>query len=226
MTRPLPAVPLLLAATSNAWAQAAGNQTFAPANATAQLSAPDVSNMTDILDIKPVRDIGFDPDKLLWLLAGVALAALVALAIWLWRRRKLGPSAPPPPPPHELARSALAELRAQPELPAKAFYFRLSAVVRGYIEGSFRLKALEMTTEELLPRVRQLALSAPLEAELKRFLRAADPVKYAGLPAQEDRMRRDLDFAETLVAQTTPSEAEEADTTPAQQPPAADKTDA
>jgi hypothetical protein len=163
--------------------------------------------MADIHDIKPVLEIGNDWLWLIYLAVGVAaLLGLLILARWLWNRRqqpKTVISAPPPMPPDKEAYTALDALAADKKLAPKQFYFRLSAVLRRYIERRFDFPAAEMTTEELLPRVDKIALDASLALELKAFCRQTDPIKFAGATARQERLARDLAFSRNFVRQTT-----------------------
>jgi hypothetical protein len=163
--------------------------------------------MTDINDIKPIVDLGGDWQWLLYLIGGIIiLIGLLAPAWWLWKRRKkpetMLPKAPPMAPDAE-AYDALDALAAENGLDPKQFYFRLSAVLRHYMERRYAFPAAEMTTEELLPQVDQLTLEASLVQELKAFCRMVDPIKFAGAAAQHERLAQDLAFTRDFVRQTT-----------------------
>jgi len=162
--------------------------------------------MTDIHDIKPALAMGHDLRWLYWVLAVLAVAALAAL-IWRYWRKRSRPApaeiAPPPLAPDAEALQMLDALAADGRIDPKQFYFRLSAVVRRYIERRFEFPAAEMTTEELLPRLDHLSMAPELAGTLKTFCRAADPVKFAGAPADTGRMAQDLAFARDLVRRTT-----------------------
>ena len=97
----------------------------------------------------------------------------------------------------------LDALAASGNADSKQFYFDLSAILRRYIERRYEIPASEMTTEELLPRVNRLPLKAELAQLLKAFCRGADPIKFAGVCAEQNRMAQDLSFARDFVRQTT-----------------------
>ncbi len=60
------------------------------------------------------------------------------------------------------------------------FYFLLSAILRGYIERRFSLRAPEQTTGEFLEIIQDYALFTPDQKRLLReFLQACDMVKFA-----------------------------------------------
>lgn len=184
-------------------------QNSAGQNSEAAMQSPggsDAPAMQDIHDIKPALAPGADLQWVLWAAAALIVIALAALAWWWWRKRRLGPQveAPVPElPPHTLALAQLDELAGSDCLEGKLFYFRLSAILRGYMEKMYAFPAAEMTTEELMPRIGRLPLSPDLAGLLQAFCRATDPVKFAGAPADTGRMAADLAFVRRFVHETT-----------------------
>lgn len=166
----------------------------------------DVPPMTDIHDIKPLLAPGPDLRWLYWALGIAAVLLLAALAWRLWKKRKKPAAAQPdsPPIPAETeAYQMLDALAADGDLHPKQFYFRLSAILRRYIERRYDIPAAEMTTEELLPKVDRLHLGIELAQPLKAFCRVADPIKFADAPADKARMATDMAFARDFVRKTT-----------------------
>ncbi len=163
--------------------------------------------MTDIYDIKPLEAAGVDPMLLVWIAAGVIIVALfIFLAIFLWKHRKRKQAkAAPTVPPEKVALTALKRIDLLIEKDPKRFYFKLSEILRAYLHARFDLDALEMTTEELTPQIATLDLDKQLKNELKALFYHSDPVKFAGLAADRQKMQTDYQFAETFVNQTTPS---------------------
>ncbi|MFH1139207.1 MAG: hypothetical protein V1816_24255 [Pseudomonadota bacterium] len=164
--------------------------------------------MQDIIDIKPPLTLPLDPTILYAVAAGLLLAALVAGLVWLLRRRRKKAAQPPPPvEAHILAAGELESLTGHIGLiTPREFYFRLSAIFRSYLEGRYLFPALEMTTEELLPRLESLPIDPPLLAEIKAQSRRADPVKFAGFSVDSDIMSGDLRLVRRFVAETKPRE--------------------
>ena len=125
-----------------------------------------------------------DPWSRWWLLAPVGVLAAVGFLIWFAHRLRFESVAPVVViPAHEWARRQFAALVAA-DLIARGhvqeFYYRISAVVRGYIERRFDVSAPEMTTEEFLAAAaRDQRFDAAATLELRRFLTACDLVKYA-----------------------------------------------
>jgi hypothetical protein len=110
----------------------------------------------------------------------VALAAVVVIARWLRRR---GAEMVVQIPAHEWAKQQLAALLAEDLLArgyAQKFYYRISGIVRGYIERRFAVSAPEMTTEEFfVAAASDGRFGRTMTDELQRFLTACDLVKYA-----------------------------------------------
>ena len=162
---------------------------------------------TDIRDLKPLQKIA-SPIPWTWIIAGaVALLALLA-AVLAWRRRpaKIVPSEPP----HEVAFRQLNALRGtdfkDPEA-VRRFHFRISEVVRGYVEDRFGLNATDLTTEEIaavLPNLTPLPPS--LGQQLETFLKETDRVKFADYAPLEDEIRGTYDRALGFVEATRPVE--------------------
>jgi len=129
-----------------------------------------------------------------WQWAAVAGAVLAAAAAVfglarLVRRRLRRPA--PPVLPEIWALRALEELAAQDwfvDPRFRDYYYRLTEIVRCYIERKFGLAAPEMTTEEFFAHLQRGRLTLPYDAErLHTFLTACDLVKYAALrPRRED----------------------------------------
>ncbi len=181
-----------------------------PARTITEGEGGDVARMTDIHDIKPLERIGYPFNYtriIFWCVVAVILSALIVAAIrWFRKRARKGKCAPPPLPPHELAFQQLRALAAMKDPGCRDFYFDLSGILRGYLQGRYGLDALEMTTEELLPKISQLKLDRNLERGIKDFLNWSDPVKFAGITAERDKMKSDLAFAERFVRQSMPVE--------------------
>lgn len=143
---------------------------------------------------------------LLWLLAGMlVLAALVGGLVW-WNRRSRRETPPVPVPAHIWAKDQLARLRddrlVQQGL-VQEFYFRLTGVVRGYIERRFDIMAAEQTTDEFLAASQNHpSLAGRYRSLLSDFLRAGDLVKFAKYRPDEHESELAMACAEDFVNRT------------------------
>lgn len=163
--------------------------------------------MTDIHDIRGPVPVGFDAPWLMPVLLTLAGVLILVTLVWWWRRhRSKRPidTIVPELPPEVIANKALGEIGDVRGLDGKAFYFRLSAILRQYIFGRFGVGAPEMTTEEFLPCIDRLAVDRELARQLKQLCRSMDPVKFGGVTTMEKQMEADLFFVRGFVRQTTP----------------------
>ena len=137
---------------------------------------------------------------------GLTIAAVAAFAISfvLLRKKKVRMIAPLAP--HEIAQRELAHL-ASLDLLAKGcmkeFYFRLTMILRRYIEGRFRIMAPERTTEEFLSDMRSSrVLEDAQKKTLAEFMLSADMVKYARFEPPVAEGEKALRIAEEFVMTT------------------------
>jgi hypothetical protein len=131
-------------------------------------------------------------------LAGVALYFAWRLARKIHRKIQLYRMSP-----KERALAELADLLAQHLVESgqvKAFYFSLTMIVRQYIERAHRIRAPEQTTEEFMEAVgRDIRFSPEVVARLRKFLQAADLVKYAAFRPERGTVTQAVDTARSYV---------------------------
>ena len=163
----------------------------------------------DIRELKPPIAITSVWDWLGWVL--LALAVL-ALALWAWRRlhRHITHIAPEPPvPAHVRARQKLREalpLITQP----KPFCVAVSDAERAYLEERFNFHAPERTTEEFLRELSATDLLVKSQKEsLGKFLESCDLVKFAKYEPGETELRELYGAAMRLVDETAAGETAE-----------------
>lgn len=165
---------------------------------------------TDIHDIKGEAAVDVPVPPIVWWLAGggaLLLVAIVAIVILVLKRRAARPAPPVPVvPAHIWAFDELDRLEAAGLVERgafHAFYFRLSDIVRQYIERRFGLMAPERTTEEFLRDAgRSAVLSADDREQLGGFLGAADMVKFALHEPSSAESRDALAAARDFVERT------------------------
>jgi hypothetical protein len=139
------------------------------------------------IEPKPAKDV-FGANRLWWpiLLALALLAALAALAWWLYRRRRRPVpvvSSEPRISPREEVIAALERARRAGLVEAgrmKEFYSQVSDALRRYMDAIEPRWGADLTTSELAGRMRGLAPD-PMTAEVLGILGEADLVKFARL---------------------------------------------
>lgn len=137
------------------------------------------------LELKPVKGV-IGPNWSWWPLV-LLLVALVAVALalwWWWRRRRRRGAGLPVAPAVAPREAALARLQAAREAglvergELKEFYTRIAAAIREYLAAIEPAWSEDLTTTELLARVRGFA-GAGAATDLSGVLRPADQVKFA-----------------------------------------------
>ncbi len=146
-------------------------------------SLPSLDQMTDILDIKPIIKV-----SLLWFWF-LLLCLLVILGIWLYyflkNRGRPQEKAKPEPllSPRDVALRDLEELDHLGILERgqyRKYYFRLSEIVRLFLQDEMRLPAVDTTTEEINPYLIQTPFLNDDEKKLvSQVLVDMDLVKFA-----------------------------------------------
>jgi hypothetical protein len=166
----------------------------------------------DFRDIQEAVEVPIPIDwRAYWPVAAAILAigAVVLFILWRARRENSRLAAEKIIPPHLWALSQLDAL-ARESLPEEGrfheFYFRLSDIVRQYVERRFGLRAPERTTEEFLRETRDdPLLSDDQKNLLAGFLRAADMVKFARHEPAVEECETAFAAARGFIEQTAPA---------------------
>jgi hypothetical protein len=166
-------------------------------------------------DIRGLKDLIHIPYPLYYYAIGAALTAallfLVALLVRkILRKLRKPKEARPPRPLHETILQELSDLR-QDDGDEKRFHFRLSEIVRRYLEGRFRFAATDSTTEEILSHLPRLeVLPEAQKGPLIRLLKETDSVKFANQHRTREEAVALVGLAEAFVRETTPAEGKDA----------------
>lgn len=164
----------------------------------------------EIRDIKPLQELPVERPWLPWAI-GAASVLLLALAWLLWARRRRDLAIEPAVPAHVIALAALDRLRQADLSPlgeVRRHYFRLSAVVRTYVEGRYAFNATDLTTEEIVGGLDGLPLASDDQRLLKHFLHQADRVKFAAYAPDPREIKEIFRQALTFVESTQPDAQE------------------
>ncbi len=142
-----------------------------------------------------------------WWLGPLIVVAVVALAVLILRRagrRRAERTVRIPADVwagRRIAALLLDDLLARGLV--REFYYRLSDIVRGYVERRFGVSAPEMTTEEFLTAAAADGRFGQRHtSQLNRFLGACDLVKYAGHEPALDEAGAMLEAARQFIDQT------------------------
>lgn len=173
-------------------------------------------NPNEFRDIKAEVDVPVPWNVRAWVYAGGAalmiVAIIAAIVYALSRKRRERIAAAPPLPPHVWALQQLDRLASEHLLERgdprslHEFFFRLSAIVRQYIERRFTIMAAEQTTDEFLREARRHpALSDAHRTLLTDFLQQADMVKFAKFQPPREQSEAAMAAARRFIAETAQS---------------------
>jgi hypothetical protein len=149
-------------------------------NVNTQITEADASKLRDITNIEELPPAPSVWDWAKWVLLGLAIAALLLLAVIAWRRRQR--PAPVLSPEQwagrELDRILALDLPAGGEI--ERFHTLIANVVRRYLENRFALPARRQTTPEFLMAMEKSShLSDEQRVLLRDFLERCDLAKFA-----------------------------------------------
>ncbi|UCE61199.1 MAG: hypothetical protein JSU63_05515 [Phycisphaerales bacterium] len=139
----------------------------------------------ELARIKTLPPVELPPERNLWWIAAAlaVVVSIVVLGVLLRRRRRHKLEQVVQIPADVWARREMAALVAEDLIAkgfVKTFYYRISDIVRGYVERRFHVLAPEMTTEEFLAAAASdRRFGEKNTGELTHFLNACDMVKYA-----------------------------------------------
>jgi hypothetical protein len=141
-----------------------------------------------------------------WIALALALLLVAALVAWLLRRRRrsTAPAVAPIPDvaPDVEALRALDALAGE-GLPARgelrAFYIRLAAIAKRYLERRLSAPILEMTSAETVAYLRDHPHGGGLLPAVRELAEAADRVKFAKGEGVGPEAERHLQAVRTLV---------------------------
>ena len=168
-----------------------------------------------LYDAKPIAEVTSSSSSHLWLwIVGIVALLLTAAALYffVFRKKKLSAEEERKKlPPFERAIQDLKDLQNSKyliESQHKAYYTRLTDIVKEYLEDEVHILAKESTTDELLAKINDLQqtgklhLSTETISNLKRVLQNADLVKFAKSKPSDNNAEYDRETIENVVIKT------------------------
>jgi hypothetical protein len=160
----------------------------------------------DYRDIRDIIEVTNPSVKYIpWLLAGLAIVSLAALAFFLLRKKPLAVSVvrqvTPDYTPYEEAMRALRSLSKNQPVNGeiKNYYSELNDILRKYVARQFNISTFERTNEELILQLSKLNISKDAFFSLAQSLRMSDFVKFAKyLPSGNDN-KQNLEIVRTSI---------------------------
>lgn len=162
------------------------------------------------VELRPPRGVAWPRINRLPLIVGLGAGLLVLFGLLYWfflRRSRL---VRPPIPPYRIALRELSELEKRGLIERgelMRYYMELGDAVRRYIEGTFPIPAMELTTPELTVELRShRAIEAEQQNAMRNLFDEADLVKFAKHRPDRESAREKLYQAKDFVRATSPRE--------------------
>ena len=175
------------------------------------------ADASDVRGIKPPMSLDKRYFKLYIIIAivfGVLILTAIVLHYISLRKQRETESIQEPLSAHQIAYNDLESLRAMDLISKgriKEYYYRLSNIVRHYIENRFKLMAPERTTEEFLVEMTVTGKLTGAHKELVgNFLEHCDMVKFAAYGPDSQEIENSFNSAKKLVDETREVVREEA----------------
>ncbi|HNX07734.1 MAG TPA: hypothetical protein PKL96_09140 [Bacteroidales bacterium] len=147
-----------------------------------------------------------------WALLGLAILLITGIVIFVWRKlRRKEPiiQLPQKPkiPPYEQALTELEALRIQKLWQSgktKEFHSGLTDILRTYLEGQFRVEAMEMVTSDVIQSLKATQIPQEEINRMEKILTLADMVKFAKFNPLPDEHDQSLKNGVLFVENTRP----------------------
>lgn len=164
-------------------------------------------------NLREIRPPHIPSGWLTWLLAALALGALIYVLRYWWKRtqeqaRSIA-DVQDTRPGNVIALSkidALLDSGLWENRQYKMFYITLSDILREYLWRQFHIDASADTSAELLRRVKNMPQMAPLMYQLRDFLSSGDLVKFAKAVPGEQIRDKDVKLLREIIIETAPKE--------------------
>lgn len=169
-------------------------------------------------DIKSIIDVPVYENLFFWIIIGIAVIISIILLVYYYKKRdtsekkSIEEDYDPSIPPYVLAIESLKSLREDKlwqKGEVKDYYTRLTDILRLYIKRVYDIKALEMTSDQLIASLKkETDLSAQLIENISLILSGADMSKFAKAAPLPDENTKAMDLAIDFVETTKPDSEE------------------
>ena len=131
----------------------------------------------------------------------ILMLFFISLMIFIWTKRKSSTyiisSGQNQISPHNFAKNRLLHLDTNGF--SKEFYSELSHITRQFVEKSFYIRALEMTTEEISENENIFKMNDDIFSEWVNLLQKADLIKFAKKSTPMSEMEDDKNIAYNII---------------------------
>lgn len=165
----------------------------------------------DIREIRPPWEIPYSWNTtILFVSIGLGVLLVTLGTLYYIRKKRKGETLfprriAPSRPAHEIAYEMLSRLLESGLLEKgkiKRYYSEISEIIRRYVEGRYKIIAMELTSTELLDELRTAAITEEHTALFERFLAFCDLVKFAKYIPSDEEYKTVMEWAVQIVDET------------------------
>lgn len=166
----------------------------------------------DSIEIAPIKNILVEPSLLedylpyVYSLLSLALIGLLIFYLSRLKKEKVVEVVPDPiRPAHVIALEQLDYLENEKlwqNNKIKSYQSRLTHIIREYLENRYDIRALEMTTDEIVGQLKNKDFEMKWKDGLKRTLQIADLVKFAKAEPPLEINKQFMDEARAFISNT------------------------
>ena len=165
--------------------------------------APNKPEGADIRGLKSIKFFASVLGKIIFGTLGILLLIVIAVIVFIWNRRRAHENNRDELlTPAERAIRALRDLQSSGMLMdgrLKAFYGRVSEVIRKYLEEQFQLPALESTTREINRAISTKGWDPGIQKMLNNVLENCDTIKFTDFVASQASVHQIITRAEEVI---------------------------
>ncbi|MBS1729440.1 MAG: hypothetical protein JSS67_01555 [Bacteroidetes bacterium] len=166
----------------------------------------DISGMKDYHDITDILDVQVRPSYEKYLLISIIVLASLLLVFLIWKKMKKKEPVLAPAKNNqsafEYAMDQLEILRTsnpQNFVEIKQFYSRLTEICKQYISSVLPVKAVYLTTDEMMVRLATHLVDEKIRTDFFQLLRMADAIKFAKYFPSDPRKEPSILTASQLI---------------------------
>lgn len=173
------------------------------------VSAVQVDTTAQIKDIKEIMEVPLSFEDILpWLGIAALIFLLIGIALLLWHKFRKKPEVAmvikPKIKPYDKFLLDLQKIKEEQlwrKGEIKAYHSEIADALRTYIENEWKIRAMELTSDELFNILEDHEMFIPLMPDIKKLFTRADLVKFAKFYPGEYEHLQSLEWLEQIATQ-------------------------
>ena len=156
-------------------------------------------------DIRDIKDLDRMSSSLILLFVIILVCLILGAGVWFFIKRKNRKTAMISIPPHEKALNELAGMKMndlETREKSRMFSFKLSSVIRDYVEGRFNFPATDRTIEEINKQINNVQMEQERKKIFLEILQKTDFIKFTDSVLSNDSGKELVENSRKFIEQT------------------------